>query len=156
MRNRRRKVVVEMGEYIRGHRVPERVPPKGRLARALGAVLPKGSPERWKRGKRASCLRALTSPEADMSPEADVSPRATVGPEADVSPEAVCRCRETTAGEMAVNVWTCSWASTEDTRPKCLRCGRNEFLTRIPYGSVHDGDYICSMCFDELLCEDVK
>lgn len=87
---------------------------------------------RWKRGKWASCPKGMLLTPAK-------------------GPEDVCRCRETPAGEIVANEWTCSWASTADTRPKCLRCGRNEFLTRVPHGSERDGEHICGMCFDELL-----
>lgn len=37
--------------------------------------------------------------------------------------------------------------------PRCLRCGSTVFLVRIPYGSAHDGEYICARCLDSLLTE---
>ena len=38
--------------------------------------------------------------------------------------------------------------------PRCLRCGHGEYLTRVPYGSKRDGEYICGACIDRLLRRD--
>ena len=35
--------------------------------------------------------------------------------------------------------------------PECLLCGADKYLTRIPYGSLHDGEYLCGTCIDRLL-----
>ena len=46
--------------------------------------------------------------------------------------------------------WSCR-SVVSDSKPACLCCGTGEYLTRVPYGSKRDGEYLCGACIDQLL-----
>jgi len=58
---------------------------------------------------------------------------------------------DTESRKFPYNIGTDSGSVLAWPKSICIRCGSADFLTRIPYGSVYDGDWICGVCIDRLL-----